>query len=74
MAQDGERHATRGLTFEEVELGIQASVENTVMDEDIRSFATVSGDYNPVHLNAEFAKESPFGNRISHGMLRGSYI
>lgn len=74
MAQDGERRATRGLTFEEIELGMQASVENTVMDEDIRSFATVSGDYNPVHLDAEFAKGTPFGNRISHGMLTASYI
>jgi 3-hydroxybutyryl-CoA dehydratase len=74
MAQDGERRATRGLTFEEIELGMHASVENTVMDEDIRSFATVSGDYNPVHLDAEFAKGTPFGNRISHGMLTASYI
>ena len=74
MAQDGERRATRGLTVEEIELGMQARVENTVMDEDIRSFATVSGDYNPVHLDAEFAKGTPFGNRISHGMLTASYI
>ena len=74
MAQDGERRAARGLTLEEIELGMQACVENTVMDEDIRSFATVSGDYNPVHLDDEFAKGTPFGNRISHGMLTASYI
>jgi 3-hydroxybutyryl-CoA dehydratase len=60
--------------FEEIEVGMQASVENTVADSDIRSFATVSGDHNPVHLDEDFARTTPFGERISHGMLTASYI
>ena len=74
MGEDGGRSVPRGYTFEEIQLGMNASVENTVSDSDIRSFADVSGDYNPVHLDAEFARETPFGDRISHGMLTASYI
>ena len=74
MVEDGGRSVPRGYTFEEIQLGMNASVENTVSDADIRSFADVSGDYNPVHLDAEFARETPFGDRISHGMLTASYI
>ncbi len=74
MVEDGGRGVPRGYTFEEIQLGMNASVENTVSDADIRSFADVSGDCNPVHLDAEFARGTPFGDRISHGMLTASYI
>lgn len=45
-----------------------------VTDELIRKFADVSGDYNPIHLNDEFAKTTRFGRRIAHGMLSGAFI
>ncbi len=74
MVEDGGRGAPRGLQFEELQLGMSASVENEVTDAHIRSFADVSGDYNPVHLDEDFARETPFGDRISHGILTASYI
>ena len=45
-----------------------------VTDELIRQFAEVSGDYNPIHLDEEFAKTTRFGKRIAHGMLGGAFI
>ena len=63
-----------GLTFEEIQLGMTASRENTVTDSDIQSFATISGDENPVHLDDVYAATTPFKKRISHGMLTASYI
>ena len=43
-------------------------------DEDVRKFADISGDYNPIHLDDEFAKDSMFGARIAHGILTASHI
>ncbi|MBU2534371.1 MAG: MaoC family dehydratase [Alphaproteobacteria bacterium] len=40
----------------------------------MQAFAAVSGDHNPVHLDADYAKQTPFKSRISHGMLTASYI
>src|SRR5213078_4678092 len=41
---------------------------------DIEAFAAVSGDVNPVHLDEAYAKATPFGGRIAHGMLGAAYI
>lgn len=50
------------------------STSRLVTDELIRKFADVSGDYNPIHLDEEFAKTTRFGKRIAHGMLSGAFI
>lgn len=63
-----------GLTFEEISLGMSASLDTTVSERDILSFADITGDRNPVHLDDEYARSTPFKNRISHGMLTASYI
>ena len=44
----------------------------TVTEADVTAFAGLSGDFNPLHTDAEFAKTSPFGERIAHGMLVAS--
>ncbi|MBX3018664.1 MAG: MaoC family dehydratase [Bdellovibrionaceae bacterium] len=46
----------------------------TITDEMIRKFAEVSGDYNPIHMDEEYAKKSRFGRRIAHGMLSAAFI
>ncbi len=59
-----------GLTYEEFELGaVYESQARTVTEADIATFAGLSGDFNPLHTDAEFAKTTPFGGRIAHGML-----
>jgi len=61
---------TRGLTFDEFNVGdVFASQARTVTEADVVAFAGISGDFNPLHTDAEFGKTTPFGERIAHGML-----
>jgi 3-hydroxybutyryl-CoA dehydratase len=60
--------------FDELQLGMEATVARTVTEADIIAFADVTGDKNPVHLDADFAAKTIFKQRISHGMLTASYI
>lgn len=61
---------SQGLTFDEFDLGdCYASQGRTVTEADVVTFAGLSGDFNPLHTDAEFAKRTPFGERIGHGML-----
>lgn len=58
----------------ELKVGDTFTVNKEITDELIRQFADVSGDYNPIHLDEEFAKNTRFGKRIAHGMLTSSFI
>ncbi len=58
----------------EIKIGDKFSNERKVTDKLIRGFAEVSGDFNPIHLDEEFAKKTRFGRRIAHGMLSGAFI
>ena len=60
--------------FEDLELGMEASFAKTVSEADILGFAEVTGDKNPVHLDAEFAAKTMFKTPIAHGMLTAGYI
>ncbi len=61
-------------TFDEISIGQTASYTKRIEEQDIQLFAAVSGDVNPVHLDAGFAAKSPFKERIAHGMLTGALI
>lgn len=62
--------STRGMYFEEFEIGSEVfSPGRTISEADIVNFAGLSGDYNQLHTDAEFAKGTPFGKRIAHGLL-----
>jgi len=54
--------------------GDTASLSKTITDDDLRAFAEVSGDHNPLHLDEQFAQQTRFGRRIAHGMLGASLI
>ena len=59
-----------GLFFEDFQPGQKMnSAGRTVTEHDIATFAGLSGDFNQIHTDAEFAKTTPFGQRISHGLL-----
>jgi 3-hydroxybutyryl-CoA dehydratase len=58
----------------DLKIGDSFLTSREVTDELIRKFAEVSGDYNPIHLDEEFAKSTRFGKRIAHGMLSGAFI
>lgn len=63
-----------GYFFEDLDLGMAATYTKRIAFQDIEQFATVSGDTNPVHLDADFAERSMFKERIAHGMLTASFI
>ncbi|HEU5275447.1 MAG TPA: MaoC/PaaZ C-terminal domain-containing protein [Xanthobacteraceae bacterium] len=60
----------RGLYWEDWEIGAEfESPGRTVTEADIVAFAGLSGDYNPLHINEEYCKQTQFGTRIAHGPL-----
>jgi len=63
-----------GYYMEDISVGMTAVFSKTVTEADITLFAGVSGDTNPLHLDAEFAGQSRFKGRIAHGMLSASFI
>lgn len=63
-----------GYYFDEVEIGQRFVTRGrTITESDLVQFAALTGDYNPMHTNAEYMKTHPMGQRIAHGMLTLSY-
>ena len=63
-------YQARGLYLEDFEIGREyVSPARTVTEADVVNFAGLSGDFNPLHMDEEFAKRGPFGKRIAHGAL-----
>ena len=58
----------------DLKIGDKFSTSKQITDSVIRAFAELSGDYNPIHLDDEFAKTTRFGRRIAHGMISGALI
>lgn len=58
------------LYFEDLTVGeVRTTTGRTITETDIVQFAGVSGDYNPIHTDEQYAKSTPFGGRIAHGLL-----
>ncbi len=62
------------LAIEEIKEGMEVSYSQTITDADVKSFAGISGDYNPVHMSDEYAEKSRFKKRIAHGLMSASYF
>ena len=62
------------LMYEDIQIGDTDSFTKTITEYDIVQFARLTGDFNPVHLDPEYAKTTPFKERIAHGILSGSII
>ena len=63
-----------GYAFEDLKVGMHATVSRTITETDLRNFSGVSGDTNPMHLNEEYGRTTPFHGTIVHGMLTASLI
>lgn len=62
------------MDIEEITLGMSFCYSQTITDSDIKAFAGVSGDRNPVHMDEEYAGNSHFKKRIAHGLMSASYF
>ncbi len=60
--------------IQNLQIGATASISKKITEEDLATFANLSMDTNPIHLNEEFAKNSPFGRPIAHGLYVASFI
>ncbi len=63
-----------GKTIHEMKIGDTASMAKTVTEYDIYQFAGITGDFNPIHINEEYAAGTFFKGRIAHGMLSAGFI
>lgn len=64
----------KGLTYEEIEIGDTASFTKTITETDVYLYAGISGDFNPMHVDEEYAKTTVFKTRIAHGGLASSLL
>jgi len=63
-----------GKTILEIKIGDTAEFAKTVTESDIYLYAGVTGDFNPAHINEDYAKKTFFKTRIAHGMLSAGFI
>ena len=62
------------IPIEEIEIGMSVSYSQTITDADIKTFAGISGDRNPIHLDEVYAENSRYKKRIAHGLMTASYF
>jgi 3-hydroxybutyryl-CoA dehydratase len=62
------------LVYSEIKIGDDASFAKTITEADIVQYAGITGDFNPIHIDAEYAKQSMFKERVAHGMLVSGLI
>jgi len=60
--------------IDKLEVGMAEMYEQTITDADVKAFAGLSGDNNPVHMSEEYAEQSRFKKRIAHGLLSASFF
>lgn len=61
-------------SLESIKIGMRASYSQTITDSDIKLFAGISGDHNPVHLSDEYIQNSRFKKRVVHGIMPTSFF
>jgi len=62
------------MRFEDIRVGMEQSYSQTITDSDVKIFAGLSGDHNPVHLSDEYAENSRYKKRIAHGLISASFF
>lgn len=61
-------------SLDDIKVGDVASFERVIVEEDVATFARLSGDYNPLHTDVAYAEATPFGQRVVFGMLLGAFV
>ncbi len=63
-----------GKTIQEIKIGDAAEFSKTITEYDVYTYAGVTGDFNPAHVNQVYAEQTFFKGRIAHGMLTAGLI
>ena len=66
--------AMKVTKYEDIKIGDTAEVSHTFTEQDIQTFGDLSGDYNPLHFDDDWAKQTMFGGRIAHGILTAGLV
>ncbi len=74
MTYQPQEQSINSLTFEQIYIGQSFEIAHLITLNDIKSFALLTGDYNPLHVDLDFAKTTLFGKQVVHGMLTASFI
>lgn len=61
-------------TFDDIKIGLEHKFTEKITKSNLDSFAIVSGDYNPLHMDEIYAKTTKFKKRVCHGMLLASFF
>ncbi len=62
------------MEINEIEIGMSESYSQTISESDVKAYAGISGDRNPVHMDEEYAEKSRYKKRIAHGMISSSFF
>ena len=62
------------IPIEDIQVGMKVSYSQTITDSDIKTFAGLSGDHNPVHVDEKYAENSRFKRRIAHGLMSAGFF
>ena len=62
------------IFFDALKIGDKAFFEKKVVNNDVDAFALISGDYNPIHMDEQYAIHANFKNRVVHGFFIGSLV
>jgi 3-hydroxybutyryl-CoA dehydratase len=73
-SEHGTHELMTNYTYDEINDGHTASFLKTITDADVRAFAAVSGDTNPIHLDDQYAALTRFGRRLVHGIFLGALV
>ncbi|MFX4231584.1 MaoC family dehydratase [Aliarcobacter butzleri] len=62
------------MEINEIEIGMSESYSQTISESDVKAYAGISGDRNPIHMDEEYAEKSRYKKRIAHGMISSSFF
>jgi len=65
---------SNGASADDFRVGDRASFTKTITEDDVDTFAELIGDFNPLHVDEAFARQSRFGGRIAHGVFTTGLI
>ena len=73
-SDNSEKPSVVHMRFADMLIGVHRDLDWRVETSDLDRFASISGDYNPLHVDAEFARSRGFPDRVAHGFLLGAKI